>query len=148
MFKYLMYIGIFLWAVWQTKGYILIALLLLFAGGCIPTAEANWLDDVYGPCPEVQISAEDKVILIEKSSDYADSHQHLVFLISPSYCGNAARATSPYPEEPYICYTFADDTYECDWEVDTHRGMGLYKSYLWDDEACQWRYQFDYWNDV
>ena len=92
---------------------------------------------------EEEKPAEDTIILIENLNDDKPYHQW-VYRSTP-YCGNAAKALSPYPWQPDTCYTFGDGSLECDWMVDTgYRGPLCYETYLWDDDDCQWYYLFDW----
>ena len=140
MFQYLLYIGAFIWAAWKIKGAIFLAILLLFIGGCLPTGTT---EVVYVVEVEEEKPAEDTIIFIDNLNDGQPYH-HWVFRATP-YCGNAAKALSPYSWQPDTCYMFADGNYECDWMVDTgYRGPLCYETYLWDDDDCQWYYLFDW----
>lgn len=139
MFRILLCIAAFIWAAVKIKGFLVLAAIMFLIFGCSPNAYAD---------PIGNLIAEDKVIMIEKSSELEKEFDHLVFSIPDSHCGNKSKETIPYPEEPFVCYTFANNAVECDWLIDNTRGRGLFMSYLWDDSECQWHYLFNYWDYI
>lgn len=136
MFRILLCIAAFIWAVVKIKGLLVIAAIMFLISGCSPNAYAD---------PIGNLIAEDKVIMIEHSFELEKEFDHLVFSIPDSHCGTKSKETIPYPEEPIVCYTFANDAVECDWIVDTgYRGPLCFSSFLWHADNCQWLYLFDW----
>ena len=160
---FLLTIAAIVYAIWQAKGIIFVLSLLLL-GGC-NAMETTCHYDAYGdhyctktyyfdsapqPSPVYVVEekeAEDTIILIEKWDDDHYPYHQTVFSTTP-YCGDAAKALSPYPWQPEDCYLFVDGNWQCDWISDTgYRGPICYEAYLWDDWECEWYYMFD-WCDV